>query len=162
MSKKEGVIHPRMAKRPPFTVEVPGVEPAPGETAPRRLPKAKDGLIMRPADDVTTTYDAFRRSARVFGNAKAVASRRLVKTHTETKKVKKMIDGTEQEVDKNWTYFEKGPYKYKSFIEYEKLALQLGNGLRKLGLSQDDKVHLYGATRCVICFVVLMRLCMHC
>ncbi|KAL4914732.1 hypothetical protein BDW62DRAFT_189983 [Aspergillus aurantiobrunneus] len=146
MSKKEGVIHPRMAKKPPFTIEVPGVEPVPGETIPRRIPQAKDGLIVRPADDLTTTYDAFRRSARVFGNAKAIASRRLIKTHVETKKVKKIIDGTEQEVDKQWTYFEKSPYTYKSFIEYEKLALELGSGLRKIGLNKGDKVHLYGAT----------------
>ncbi|KAL4871955.1 hypothetical protein BDV12DRAFT_163443 [Aspergillus spectabilis] len=146
MSKKEGVIHPRMGKKPPFSIEAPGYEPVEGETIPRRHPAAKNGLILRPADDLTTTYDAFRRSARVFGNAKAVASRRLIKTHIETKKVKKIIDGEEQVVDKQWTFFEKGPYVYKSFIEYEKLALELGNGLRKLGLSKGDKVHLYGAT----------------
>ncbi|KAL4956167.1 hypothetical protein BDW69DRAFT_159222 [Aspergillus filifer] len=146
MSKKEGVLHPRMSKKGPFTVEVPGVEPVQGETIPRRLPIAKDGLILRPAEDLTTIYDAFRRSARIFGNAKAVASRRLIKTHVETKKVKKIVDGQETEVDKEWTYFEKGPYKYKSFIEYEKLALELGSGLRKIGLNKEHKVHLYGAT----------------
>ncbi|KAL3475789.1 hypothetical protein BJX99DRAFT_228924 [Aspergillus californicus] len=146
MSKKEGVIHPRMAKKPPFTVEVPGSQPVAGETIPRRLPLAKDGLIMRPAEDLTTIYDAFRRSARIFGNAKAVGSRRLIKTHVDTKKVKKIVDGVETEVDKQWTFFEKSPYTYKSFIEYEKLALELGNGLRKTGLTSSDKVHLYGAT----------------
>ncbi|KAL2872419.1 long-chain fatty acid-CoA ligase FAA1 [Aspergillus lucknowensis] len=146
MSKKEGVIHPRMTKKPPFTVEVPGVEPVPGETIPRRHPAAKDGLLQRPADDLTTTYDAFRRSARIFGNAKAVGSRRLIKTHVETKKIKKLVDGVEQEVDKQWTYFEKSPYSYKSFIEYEKLALEIGSGLRKLGLGKGDRLHLYGAT----------------
>ncbi|KAL4927654.1 long-chain fatty acid-CoA ligase FAA1 [Aspergillus undulatus] len=146
MSKKEGTLHPRMSKKGPFTVEVPGVEPVEGETIPRRLPIAKDGLILRPAEDLTTIYDAFRRSARIFGNAKAVASRRLIKTHVETKKVKKIVDGQEQEVDKQWTYFEKGPYNYKSFIEYEKLALELGSGLRKIGLNKEHKVHLYGAT----------------
>ncbi|RDW90666.1 long-chain fatty acid-CoA ligase FAA1 [Aspergillus mulundensis] len=146
MTKDTGVVYPRMNKKGPFTVEVPGAEPVPGETIPRRLPKAKDGLIMRPAEDLTTTYDAFRRSARIFGNAKAVASRSLIKTHVETKKVKKIVDGVEQEVDKQWTYFEKSAYSYKSFIEYEKQALELGNGLRKIGLNKGDKVHLYGAT----------------
>ncbi|KAL4975798.1 hypothetical protein BDW66DRAFT_166883 [Aspergillus desertorum] len=146
MTKDGGVVYPRMSKKGPFTVEVPGVEPVPGETIPRRHPKAKDGLILRPAEDLTTTYDAFRWSARSYGNAKAVASRRLIKTHVETKKVKKIIDGAEQEVDKQWTYFEKGPYSYKSFIEYETLALELGKGLRKIGLNKGDKVHLYGAT----------------
>lgn len=150
MSKKELQelrIQPRMYKKPPFSVEAPGYEPVEGETIPRRLPAAKNGLILRPAEDVGTTYDVFRRSARVYGNAKAVGTRHLVKTHVENKKVKKVVDGVEKEVDKQWTYFEMSGYSYKSFVEYEKLALELGCGLRKLGLEKPDKIHLYGATR---------------
>ncbi|KAJ5233048.1 Long-chain-fatty-acid--CoA ligase 1 [Penicillium chermesinum] len=138
-------VFPRIVKKGPFTVEVPGVEPVEGETIPRRHPEAKDGLILRPSEDVATTYDNFRRSARLFGNSKAVASRRLIKTHTENKKVKKVVDGVEKEVDKQWTYFEMSGYTSKSFLEYEQLCLQLGSGLRKLGLEKDSKIHLYGA-----------------
>lgn len=146
MSRTDINLQPRMAKKPPFTVEVPGAEPVQGETIPRRHPRSKDGLILRPAEDVGTTYDVFRRSARLFGNAKAVGTRKLLKTHIENKKVKKVIDGVEKEVDKKWTYFEMSGYSYKSFVEYEQLALQLGAGLRKLGLEKDSKIHLYGAT----------------
>ncbi|KAJ5281695.1 Long-chain-fatty-acid--CoA ligase 1 [Penicillium angulare] len=146
MSKREAHIQPRMVKKGPFSVEAPGYEPVQGETIPRRHPAAKDGLILRPAEDVSTTYENFRRSARVFGNAKAVASRKLIKTHVENKKVKKMVDGVEQEVEKQWTYFELSGYTYKSFLEYEQLCLQLGAGLRKLGLEKDNRIHLYGAT----------------
>ncbi|KAB8254644.1 hypothetical protein BDV32DRAFT_131999 [Aspergillus pseudonomiae] len=146
MSQQNAHLQPRISKKPPFSVEVPGVQAVPGETIPRRLPAAKDGLIVIPVEGVETTYDVFRRSARVFGNAKAVASRRLIKTHEENKKVKKVIDGVEKEVDKKWTYFEMSPYSYKSFVEYEQMALQLGAGLTKLGLQTGDKIHLYGAT----------------
>ncbi|KAJ5112404.1 Long-chain-fatty-acid--CoA ligase 1 [Penicillium argentinense] len=146
MSKSDLHIQPRMVKKGPFSVEAPGYEPVAGETIPRRHPAAKDGLILRPAEDVATTYDNFRRSARVFGNNKAVASRKLIKTHVENKKVKKVIDGVEQEVDKQWFYFEKSGYTYRSFLEYEQLCLQLGAGLRKLGLEKDGRIHLYGAT----------------
>ncbi|KAE8329120.1 hypothetical protein BDV39DRAFT_172578 [Aspergillus sergii] len=146
MSLQNAHLQPRISKKAPFSVEVPGVEAKPGETVPRRLPAAKDGLILKPVEDVATTYDVFRRSARVFGNAKAVASRRLIKTHEENKKVKKVIDGVEKEVDKKWTYFEMSGYSYKSFVEYEQVALQLGAGLKKLGLETGDKIHLYGAT----------------
>ncbi|BCR88402.1 long-chain fatty acid-CoA ligase FAA1 [Aspergillus chevalieri] len=146
MSKTDINLQPKMAKKPPFTVEVPGAEPVQGETKPRRHLRSKDDLILRPAEDVGTTYDVFRRSARLFGNAKAVGSRKLIKTHIENKKVKKVIDGVEKEVDKKWTYFEMSGYSYKSFVEYEQLALQLGAGLRKLGLEKDSKIHLYGAT----------------
>ncbi|KAJ5172566.1 Long-chain-fatty-acid--CoA ligase 1 [Penicillium capsulatum] len=146
MSKRDLHIQPRMVKKGPFSVEAPGYEPVEGETIPRRHPAAKDGLILRPAEEVATTFDNIRRSARLFGNAKAVGSRRLIKTHVENKKVKKIIDGVEQEVDKNWTYFEMSGYTYKTFLEYEQLCLQLGAGLRKLGLEKDGRIHLYGAT----------------
>lgn len=147
MSKHDVPLYPRMSKKGPFTVEAPGYEKKPGETIPRRHPSAKWGLIMRPAEDVTTTYENFRRAARLYGNSKAVGSRRLIKTHVETKKVKKIVDGVETEVDKKWTFFELSGYTYMSFREYEQLALELGYGLRKVGMAKDGRIHLYGATR---------------
>lgn len=147
MSKHDVQIHPRMVKKGLFTVEAPGYEAKPGETIPRRHPSAKWGLVLRPAEDVATTYDCFRRAARLYGNSKAVGTRRLIKTHVENKKVKKIVDGVETEVDKQWTYYELSGYTYKTFREYEQLALQLGCGMRKLGLEQDGRIHLYGATR---------------
>lgn len=143
----EAHVQPRMVKKGPFSVEAPGYEAVEGETIPRRHPEAKDGLILRPSDDVATTFDNLRRSSRLFGNSKAVASRRLIKTHIENKKVKKVIDGVEKEVDKQWSYFELSGYSYKTFSEYEQLCLQLGSGLRSLGLEKNSKIHLYGATR---------------
>lgn len=108
---------------------------------------AKDKLVTVPADEVTTVYENLKRSAAKFGNAKAMGWRKVIKTHTETKKVKKMVDGKEQEVDKNWIYYELSGYNYITFVEYEKLALSAGSGLRDLGLQKDDKIHLFGATR---------------
>jgi long-chain acyl-CoA synthetase len=147
MSKKQQTFYPRIIKSPPFSVEASGYEPVQGETIPRRHPVAKDKLVTTPSDDVRTIFDILKRSADKFGNAKALGSRRLIKTHHETKKVKKTVDGVTKEVDKNWTYFELSGYSYISFIEYEKLALEIGAGLRKLGLSQGDRLHLFGATR---------------
>lgn len=147
MSKKNQTFQPRFTKCPPFSVEVPGSEPVQGETIPRRHPAAKDKLITTPSEDVRTIFDILKRSADKFGNAKALGSRRLVKTHHETKKVKKTVEGVTKEVDKNWTYFELSEYSYISFIEYEKLALEVGAGLRKLGLARNDRVHLFAGTR---------------
>ncbi|KAL9621204.1 MAG: hypothetical protein Q9160_004337 [Pyrenula sp. 1 TL-2023] len=138
-----------MTKKPPYTVEVQGVEKKKGETIPRRNLRAKDKLITRPAEDVATTYENLKRAAAKYGNAKCIGTRRLIKNHVENKKIKKVVDGKETEVDKKWTYAELSEYTYMSFIEFEKLALQLGAGLRKLGMKKDDKVHLYGATRYV-------------
>lgn len=141
------VLYPKMTKSPPFSVEAAGYEKHEGETIPRRHPQAKEKLLTKPSDDVSTVYENFRRSAAKFGNAKALGTRKLIKTHTENKKVKKVVDGQETEVDKKWTYYELSGYSYLSFVEYEKLALDCGSGLRHLGMEKDDKIHLYGATR---------------
>ena len=143
----DGYVQPQMAQKPPFSVDASGYEKKEGETIPRRHPLAKDQLLITPSTEVKTIYDNFRRAARKFGNAKAIGTRKIVKTHVENKKVKKMVDGQEQEVDKKWTYFELSPYSYISFIEYEQMALQCGAGLRNLGLNPTDMIHLYGATR---------------
>lgn len=145
----DGYVQAQMTRKPPFSVDASGYEKKDGETIPRRHPLAKDQLLITPASEVKTTYDIFRRAARKFGNAKALGTRKIVKTHVENKKVKKMVDGQEQEVDKKWTYFELSPYSYVSFVEYEQMALQCGAGLRSLGLSPGDMIHLYGATRFV-------------
>lgn len=67
--------------------------------------------------------------------------------HQENKKVKKMVDGKLQEVDKQWSYYELSGYSYISFVEYEKMVLNVGSGLANLGMSKGDRVHLFAATR---------------
>ncbi|RFU23650.1 hypothetical protein B7463_g12688, partial [Scytalidium lignicola] len=145
-SLKTLTIQPKQYKKPPYTVEAPGYPHVDGETIPRRNPLAAEKLIDRPEESIATVFDLVKYSAATFGNAKAIGSRKLIRTHQETKKVKKIIDGQEQEVDKNWTYFELGPYEYLTFNDYEKLVLQVGCGLRKLGLETGDRVHIFAAT----------------
>ena len=71
----------------------------------------------------------------------------LVGAGLYVKKVKKQVDGKEQEVDKKWTYFELSEYHYLSFIEHEKSATRIGAGLRKLGMTAGDRLHIFAATR---------------
>lgn len=145
-SLKNAVIIPRFMKKPPFSVEAHGYEPVEGETIPRRNPRSEHELINTPEEGVETIFDIIKSSSQKYGNAKALGSRKLLQTHQETKKVKKVVDGQEQEVDKKWTYFELSEYSYMSFIEYEQLILQIGAGLRKLGMEQGDKMHIFAAT----------------
>lgn len=134
-------------KKPPFSVERSGYEPVKGETIPRSHPSAKDKLATRPSEDVGTLWDNVRRAVNKFGNAKSIGSRKVIRTHTENKKVKKIVDGQEKEVDKAWTYFELSEYHYVSFIEFEKMVLQCASGMRHLGMTKNDKLHLFGGTR---------------
>lgn len=146
MSLKNATVQPKFYTKGPFSVEVPGYEPVEGETIPRRHPDSVNKLATTPSEDVATIFDIIKRSAAKYGNAKALGSRKLIKTHNETKKVKKMVDGVETEVDKKWTYFELSGYEYITFQEYEKMILQLGAGYRKLGMVKDDRVHIFAAT----------------
>jgi long-chain acyl-CoA synthetase len=140
------VLTPRISAKPPFSVELPGQSPVQGETAIRRHPASVSELQSRPAPDVTTLYELVRASVAKYGNAKAIGSRKLVRTHQEVKKVKKMVEGVECEVDKQWTFFELSPYEYMTFVEYERMFLQVGCGLRKIGLETGDRVHIFAAT----------------
>jgi long-chain acyl-CoA synthetase len=148
MSLKNATVQPKIysTHKPPFSVEAPGYTKVDGETIPRRHPLTVNKLAERPSEDIATIYDIVKVSSEKFGNAKALGTRKLLKTHQETKKIKKMVDGKEQEVDKNWTFFELSGYEYLSFHDYEKLTSQIGAGLRKLGLVKDDRVHIFAAT----------------
>jgi long-chain acyl-CoA synthetase len=130
------------------TVEASGFSPVAGETIPRRNAKTASALVTSPDPSVIKTMpDILKYASAKYGNAKALGSRKLIKTHNEVKKIKKMVDGKETEVEKKWTFFELGPYEYKSFAEVEQIVLELGSGLRKLGMKAGEKVHMFAATQ---------------
>lgn len=146
-TKTPVTLRPIIVDTPPFTLNVPGHSPVEGESIPRRNADYPDKLVAEPEEGIATIFDIVTRAARTFGHANALGSRKLVKTHFETKKVSKVVDGVEQQVDKKWTYFELSEYKYLSFLEYEEQILQLGAGLRNLGLQKDDRLFIFAATR---------------
>jgi long-chain acyl-CoA synthetase len=130
------------------TKEAPGFPKVEGETIPRRNAKTYEALVTSPdPSTIKTMPDILKYASAKYGNAKAIGSRKLVKTHNEVKKIKKMVDGKETEVEKKWTYFELSGYTYKTFAEFEKMCLELGAGLRKLGMKAQDKVHMFAATQ---------------
>ncbi|KAF8536420.1 hypothetical protein BDD12DRAFT_748519 [Trichophaea hybrida] len=145
-SQKRSILYPVATKKPPYTVQVPGVEKKPGEGIPRRHPGSIDELKTTPDPDVKTVYDIVVRGAKKFGTAECMGSRKLIKVHIEEKMVKKVVDGVEQDVPKQWIYYEKSGYTFKNFIEYKEAVDTCGAGLRALGLGKGDKVHIYAAT----------------
>ncbi|KAK0708185.1 hypothetical protein B0H67DRAFT_331496 [Lasiosphaeris hirsuta] len=146
MSYINGIMPLHTVEKPPYSVEASGYEPVEGETIPRVHPKAKNGLWKRPSPDVHTTFDLLKRTASQYGDEPAIASRKLIKIHKEKKMVPKAVDGQVIEVEKEWTYFELSDYTYLTYQEYFTSVLQVGAGLRKLGLSPKDKVHIFAST----------------
>ncbi|KAI1814298.1 acetyl-CoA synthetase-like protein [Poronia punctata] len=145
-TQREGVLPLYMVQKPPYMVQDMTVPEVAGETRPYRHLKAKDGFITRPSLEIGTTYDLFTTSAKKYGNKPAIGSRTLLKTHVETKKVPKVVDGVKTEVDKQWTYYELSPFEYLTYEEYGARALKVGAGLRKLGLEPGDKLHIFATT----------------
>lgn len=139
-------VLPKLVAKGPFSVPSPNAQPVDGETVPRRLPIAVPDLHTKPGGTIDTVYELVKQSAAKYGNSKALGSRKLVNTHIETKMIKKKVEGEEVEVEKKWTYFELSPYDYITYEQYGQLTLQVGSGLRKLGLVAGDRVHLFAAT----------------
>ncbi|KAF4332785.1 long-chain-fatty-acid ligase [Fusarium beomiforme] len=146
MAHTSGITPLHQVFKPPFTIESPGYQKKPNETIPRRHPRARDGLIDRPSEDVSTVFDIIRRSARLFPDSKAVGSRKLIQLHKGINQLEKKVDGKVHKVEKEWTYFELSGFSFMTYKEYEKHCIELGYGLRSLGLGRGDKVFLFGST----------------
>jgi long-chain acyl-CoA synthetase len=147
MAQKRPVLYPVATKKAPYSLQVPGVEPKEGEGIPRRHPGSIDRLVSTPDPDVRTVYDIVVRGAKKFGTSECMGRREMIKTHVEKKMIKKVVDGVETEVPKEWIYYEKGGYTFKNFIEYKETVDTCGAGLRALGLNKNDRVHIYAGTR---------------
>lgn len=139
-------FQPVAVKKPPYSVQVPGVEKKEGEGIPRRHPESVNGLKTSPDPSIKTLYDIPCYAARVHGEAQCMGTRPLIKTHVETKMVSKVINGQKTEVPKEWTFYEYGPFEFINFKQYKQRVDATGAGLRHLGLETGDRLHIFAAT----------------
>lgn len=144
--QREGIMPLYFVHQPPFSVQVPGELAKDGETAPMRNIKTKDGLLDRLDPSIGTIYELLKYGERTHAKRTAVGSRKLIKVHTETKKVDKVVDGVTKKVDKEWSFFELTGFSYMTYGEYSAMAHQVGAGLRKLGMEPGDKLHIFAST----------------
>ena len=142
--KTKAVLQPCQTQKPPFSIQVPGVEKKPGEGIPRTHLKGPKPYLE---EDCRTIYDIVLQGMKKYSEGKCMGSRKLIKVHEETKMVKKVVDGDEIEVPKQWSYFEMSGYTYLTFKEYSELIHDVGCGLRNLGLTKGDRIQVYAATR---------------
>lgn len=128
---------------------VPVGEAKSGETAPRRKASQKEAALERPTDSKATVLsDYFEECVKRQGKRPAIGWREFINTHIDTKKVTKMIDGKETQVDKDWVYYEYAKYSFIDYPELLELVKNYSKGLVKLGLNpgQVDKLHIYAQT----------------
>ena len=130
-----------------WTVEVTHPAETPkGESPVRRNVDARYGLTETPHPAIRTTYDLVGFNARKYGDAKCFGTRKVIKIHNETTQVTKIVNGVAKTVDKAWTYWELGPFEYRSYKDVVREGLDLGAGLVKLGLGKGDKIAIYADT----------------
>lgn len=131
----------------PLTVLVG--EAKPGETAPRRKASQKNGALERPADmSATTLPEYIEECVAKHSSRNCMGWRDLLEVHNEKKTITKVVDGEEQQVEKNWTFYEYSTYKYSTFKETLVAIKALSKGLAEIGLkpNQTDKLHIYAST----------------
>jgi len=133
---------------PPVSVELDADKPKPkGETRIRvnaRLPDLK--IVSTPHEDVTTMFDLLKYAAGKHGDTTKIMTRENLEEVKEEKTVTKIIDGVETTQKKTWIKYKFGPYKSVTLGQFREKSLDIGSGLRHLGIEKGDIVTLYGAT----------------
>ncbi|KAH3684217.1 hypothetical protein WICPIJ_004812 [Wickerhamomyces pijperi] len=131
-------------------VNVPVGEARPGETAPRRNAQLKNlEVLKRPVGyKANTVYEFILEAIEKGGSRRAIAYRDIIEVHKEHKKVKKLSDGQEVEVDKTWLYYELSDYKYETYKQVNTFIHQYGRGLVALGIkpSGENRLQIFAST----------------
>ncbi len=131
-------------------VNIPVGKPAnENETAPRRAYSARAEAITKvPGYKAATVFELMNEAVASFGPNHAMAWRDLIDIHEEKKHIKKIVDGKETTITKNWYYFEKTGYKYITYDQLSKLVVDYGKGLVELGIkpANEERLHIYAGT----------------
>lgn len=133
----------------PYSLEIDAPH-AENEGPIRRLRTVADGdltTLIPGHPEILTIYHLVRSAVDLHGDKECLGSRSVVTTHAEQKNVTKFINGVETQVPKTWIYQELSPYKYRSYRDLGTESLDIGAGLRKLGLRPSDKIAIYAETR---------------
>lgn len=130
----------------PGTVEV-GAAKVEGETRIRRLAKSADRLVTQPLEGIDTVYDVVQYAARTHGKRDAFGSRDILDIVEEEKEVKKVVGGKEVTEMKKWKYFHLSDFKFISYLDVAETASEIARAFIELGITADDIVNIYSATR---------------
>ena len=127
------------------TVEVGTPAQTSGETTVRRNSSWAHALTDTPHPSIHTIFDLVQFNARRWGEGSCFGTRKVINVQTET--IGATINGKEGLASKGEILFwELGPYEYRSYNEVALEGLDLGGGLRRMGLSSGDRVHIYAET----------------
>ncbi|GAA6057343.1 hypothetical protein JCM3770_001102 [Rhodotorula araucariae] len=127
------------------SVEV-GPPAEPGQTRARRYCRTADTLVTSPGDGIEVLSDLLAFSVKTRPDKQAVGWRDPIKTHRETRDVKKLVDGQEVTVQKEWITFEVSDYRYLSYKEFGAVVADAAAGLVATGHTPATIFNIYAST----------------
>src|SRR5271170_165307 len=131
-----------------WSIEVtqPSETPA-GETTVRRSALSPHALTETPHPSIHSIFDLVQFNGRRWGDSPCFGTRNVIKVHTEKMPMATRTTKTEVLVPQRPRMFwELGHYEFRSYKEVVCEGLNLGAGLRRLGLVKGDKVSIYADT----------------
>ncbi|KAI9309684.1 hypothetical protein BJ944DRAFT_280521 [Cunninghamella echinulata] len=117
-----------------------------GETEIRRSILAADELLKSPSPEVQNLFDILEYSATHYPDRNGFGYRKLEKTFHDEKEIKTIVNDKEVVQKKTWTYFQLSGYHYYTYAEALDTVKLIGFGLKHLGLSKGDRVHIFAST----------------
>ncbi|BGP43871.1 long-chain fatty acid-CoA ligase [Rhodotorula kratochvilovae] len=127
------------------SVEV-GPPAQPGQSRARRYARTQDRLVTSPGEGVEVLSDLLDFSVRTRPDKQAVGWRDPIKTHRETRDVKKLVDGEEVTVQKEWITFESSDYRYLSYAQFGAVVADAAAGLGATGHTPKTIFNIYAST----------------
>ncbi|KAH6601899.1 hypothetical protein BASA61_001699 [Batrachochytrium salamandrivorans] len=113
----------------------------------RRSHLSPDQFLTRPHPEISTLYDLLRVNAARFNPTRPLfGTREVVRVVEEEKVVVKNVGGVETKETKVWKFFELSEFSWITYKEGAQITLEVGAGLRKLGLGVQSKVTIFAST----------------
>ncbi|KAJ1990682.1 long-chain fatty acid-CoA ligase [Coemansia spiralis] len=116
------------------------------ETPTRRFYTAADAIVDRADPNITDIYSALLHGQKERPNNDLLGKRDVLGTVTEDKVVQHKVNGKMESMNKKWSYFKLGEYKWMTYTQVSDYTKDLGAGFRKLGLEPKSRVLIYAPT----------------
>mmetsp|Transcript_7721 Transcript_7721/g.21906 ORF Transcript_7721/g.21906 Transcript_7721/m.21906 type:complete len:711 (+) Transcript_7721:62-2194(+) len=122
----------RNLKEEPYAVEV-------SEGRWENVYCEEHGLVEKPDAQVATMWDLMRYAAKKRPHGRMCGTRRVVKVHTEKKKLRDPSN-KDKTIEKEWRFNELSPYEWTDYESGCATAAYVGLALRSLGLGKQENV----------------------
>jgi long-chain acyl-CoA synthetase len=128
------IVRHTRAKNRIWSVEVHSEPTTPGHGIPRRSWRSLE-MVESLAPNISTLYELFNESVKKYRELPCFGQRKVRRVIEEEKEV----NGEK----KKWQYFELTPYNWYTYREVQSRVIDVGAGLRELGLEPHSNLAIF-------------------